>query len=87
MDKKNKSTRRGFLKSTLAIGAGITIVPRNVLGGNGFIAPSDQLSKAIIGVGGMGRGHEWLQALYGPGDEGCPARISLIASQIDQVVR
>jgi myo-inositol 2-dehydrogenase / D-chiro-inositol 1-dehydrogenase len=28
-----------------------------VLGGNGFIAPSDQLTKGIIGVGGMGRGH------------------------------
>ena len=33
------------------------IVPRHVLGGNGFLAPSDQLTKAIIGVGGMGRGH------------------------------
>jgi len=37
--------------------AGITIVPRHVLGGKGYIAPSDQLTKAIIGVGGMGRGH------------------------------
>ena len=25
--------------------------------GNGFIAPSDQLTKGIIGTGGMGRGH------------------------------
>ena len=32
-----------------------TIVPRRVLGGNGHIAPSDQLTKGIIGVGGMGR--------------------------------
>ena len=32
-----------------------TIVPRRVLGGNGFIAPSDQLTKAVIGVGGIGR--------------------------------
>jgi predicted dehydrogenase len=36
---------------------GITIVPRHVLGGVNFVAPSDQLTKAIIGVGGMGRGH------------------------------
>ena len=33
------------------------IVPRHVLGGAGYAAPSDQLSKAIIGVGGMGMGH------------------------------
>ena len=56
---KNQVTtnRRKFLKSALAAGAGLTIVPRHVLGGNGFLAPSDQLTKAIIGVGGMGRGH------------------------------
>lgn len=32
-----------------------SIVPRNVLGGNGHIAPSDQLTKGIIGTGGIGR--------------------------------
>mgnify|MGYP000504199463 FL=1 len=53
----NKSSRRNFLKSALVAGAGFTIVPRHVLGGNGMLAPSDQLTKAIIGVGGMGRGH------------------------------
>ncbi len=57
MNSKNKSSRRKFLKSALVAGAGLTIVPRHVLGGNGFTAPSDQLTKAIIGVGGMGRGH------------------------------
>lgn len=45
------------MKSALVAGAGFTVVPRHVLGGNGFIPPSDQLTKAIIGVGGMGRGH------------------------------
>jgi len=53
----NKSSRRKFLKSALVAGAGLTVVPRHVLGGNGCIAPSDQLTKGIIGVGGMGRGH------------------------------
>jgi len=37
--------------------AGMIIVPRHVLGGPGYTAPSDQLTKGIIGVGGMGRGH------------------------------
>ena len=51
------SHRRRFLKQTAAAAAGFMIVPRHVLGGTGFVAPSDQLTKAIIGVGGMGRGH------------------------------
>lgn len=51
------NNRRDFLKKSLAAAAGITIIPRHVMGGNGFLAPSDQLTKAIIGVGGMGQGH------------------------------
>lgn len=52
-----KIKRRNFIgRSVLAL-SGISIVPRHVLGGINFIAPSDQLTKAIIGVGGMGRGH------------------------------
>ena len=50
------NSRRKFLRSTVAIAAGVTIIPRQVLG-RGFIAPSDQLTKGIIGLGGMGRGH------------------------------
>ena len=51
------NSRRDFLKkSVIALGA-FAIVPRHVLGGPGFLAPSDTLTKAIIGVGGMGRGH------------------------------
>ena len=48
--------RRDFLK-TFAGMAALTIVPRHVLGGTRYTAPSDQLTKGIIGVGGMGRGH------------------------------
>ena len=51
------NNRRDFLKKSLVAAAAITIIPRHVLGGNGFLAPSDQLTKAIIGVGGMGQGH------------------------------
>jgi len=35
----------------------LTIVPRFVLGGQGYTPPSDELTRAVIGVGGMGRGH------------------------------
>jgi predicted dehydrogenase len=46
--------RRDLLKSA-AVAAGVTIVPRHVLGGTGFQAPSDTLNIAGVGVGGMGR--------------------------------
>lgn len=49
-------SRRRFLRNSLTVIGGFTIVPRHVLG-KGFLAPSDQLTKAIIGVGGMGMGH------------------------------
>jgi myo-inositol 2-dehydrogenase/D-chiro-inositol 1-dehydrogenase len=49
--------RRDFLKKAAAAAAGFTIIPRFVMGGQGYIAPSDELTKAIIGVGGMGLGH------------------------------
>ncbi len=49
--------RREFLKRAAVATAGFTIVPRFVLGGQGYTAPSDELTKAIIGVGNMGLGH------------------------------
>ena len=54
---KDDLNRRHFLKIAAATTAGIMIVPRHVLGGKGYTPPSDQLTKAIIGVGGMGKGH------------------------------
>lgn len=56
MPEKNNS-RRNFLKKSATAIAAFTIVPRAVLGGKGFLAPSDQLTKAVIGVGSMGRNH------------------------------
>ena len=50
---KQKITRRGFL-SGVAATAAFTIVPRHVLGGPGRVSPSEKLSIACIGVGGMG---------------------------------
>ncbi|NLN29650.1 MAG: Gfo/Idh/MocA family oxidoreductase [Bacteroidales bacterium] len=55
--KNIKTGRRDFLRKTGAATVAFTIVPRFVLGGRGYTAPSDQLTKGIIGVGGMGRGH------------------------------
>lgn len=52
-----KNARRSFLKKSAASVAAFSIVPRSVLGGNGYIAPSDQLTKAIIGTGSMGLNH------------------------------
>lgn len=49
-----KSSRRTFLKTIGAAGL-FTIIPRHVLGGNGHIPPSDQLTRGIIGCGGIGR--------------------------------
>jgi predicted dehydrogenase len=49
-----KPTRRDFTKSAFAAGAALTIVPRHVLG-RGYVAPSDKLNIACIGVGGMGK--------------------------------
>lgn len=40
---------------TLGSLALLTVVPRHVLGGTGFTAPSDQLTKGIIGCGGIGK--------------------------------
>ena len=46
--------RREFVGRTSALAAGAMIVPRHVLGGPGYKAPSDMLNLAIIGVGGQG---------------------------------
>jgi hypothetical protein len=47
---KNKHSRRKFLSSSVLAFAGITIVPRHVLG-KGFTAPSDKLNVGFIGTG------------------------------------
>lgn len=49
------SSRRSFLKTTALAAAGFMIVPRHVLGGRGFLAPSDRLIVAGVGVGGKGQ--------------------------------
>ncbi len=55
MKKRSASTisRGQFLRQTTLTAAGFMIIPRHVMG-NGFIAPSDKLNIAGIGVGGKG---------------------------------
>jgi len=51
---KAGATRRDFIKTGAAAAAGFMVVPRHVLGGTGFVAPSDKLIVAGIGAGGKG---------------------------------
>src|SRR5215468_1028622 len=58
---RKKISRRDFVSDAgkLALGAVIapqfpTIVPRHVLGGPGYRAPSDMINFAVVGLGGMG---------------------------------
>jgi hypothetical protein len=51
---KTKINRRDFITNTAAASLAFTIVPRNVLGGPGHIAPSDKLNIAYIGCGTQG---------------------------------
>ncbi len=54
VNNSRKNSRRDFIK-TASLAAGFFIVPRFVLG-QGYIAPSDKLNIACIGVGGQGKG-------------------------------
>ena len=52
---KDKITRRNFVAGTTGAAFGAMIVPRHVLGGVGFTAPSDTVNFALIGCGGQGK--------------------------------
>lgn len=52
---KTNASRRKFIKQSTSASAGFLIVPRYVLGGKGFTAPSDMVNVGIVGVGGRGR--------------------------------
>lgn len=47
-------TRRSFMQAGAAAFAGVSIVPRHVLGGPGYRPPSDKITLACIGVGSQG---------------------------------
>ncbi len=57
MNTHNPLTRRSFLRNSIAAMATVAIVPRHILGGAGHTPPSEILTRAVIGTGGMGMGH------------------------------
>jgi predicted dehydrogenase len=48
------TSRRAFLRRSLCAAAAVTIVPRSVRGGRGFVAPSARIAVACVGVGAQG---------------------------------
>ena len=69
-DESNPMSRRSFVKGSATTAAaafafGPMIVPRRVLGGPGYRAPSDTLNVAMIGIGGMGMSN--MQSLLAAG--------------------
>jgi predicted dehydrogenase len=57
MEGERDYSRRSFLRDMTVASFGAIIVPRHVIGGPGFTAPSDKLNIATIGAAGMGRGN------------------------------
>jgi predicted dehydrogenase len=53
-DHNARPGRRHFLATTASAVAATTILPRHVLGGPGFVAPSDKVNVALVGAGGQG---------------------------------
>ena len=55
MENKKSVSRRDFIKGAATAAVGLTILPSKVIGGLGYMAPSDKLNIAGIGIGGKGR--------------------------------
>lgn len=67
MENIKENPRRNFIKTISLTTAGFYIVPRHVLGGKGFIAPSDKVN--IAGIGSGGKGYSDLVSSYNKGSE------------------
>src|SRR5262245_49789953 len=51
---RHSLSRRKFLLGAGSSAAALTILPRRVLGGSRYVAPSDKITIACIGVGAQG---------------------------------
>ncbi|QNL49914.1 Gfo/Idh/MocA family oxidoreductase [Olivibacter sp. SDN3] len=69
--------RKEFIKKAIIGAAGITVLPRHVLGGQGFLAPSDRINLGYIGTGKQN------MYLLGAINQ-CPETLVLAASDVDQ---
>lgn len=49
---QESKSRREFIRNAGLVTAGFYIVPRHVLGGKGYVAPSDKVLLAAVGTGG-----------------------------------
>ncbi|HKO79078.1 MAG TPA: hypothetical protein VJU78_01725, partial [Chitinophagaceae bacterium] len=54
MKPKQPINRREFISTAAAASVAFTILPRHVLGGPGYVAPSDKINLAYIGCGTQG---------------------------------
>ena len=70
-------SRRQFIGRTATAVAAFSVVPRHVLGGPKFVAPSEKINIAIIGCGGQGRTN--MRALFNHPD----AQIIAVADPIE----
>ncbi|MEO0558311.1 MAG: Gfo/Idh/MocA family oxidoreductase [Bacteroidota bacterium] len=76
--------RRTFVRTAAAGAIAPAIVPRHVLGGVGFTAPSDTLVIGMIGAGGMGAGNA--SALVGRDDVRIGSLADIDMGQVLQAV-
>lgn len=65
MATSGRINRRKFLGSAAAASLAFTVVPRNVLGGPGYVAPNDKLVIGYIGCGTQGM-REMVQLIANP---------------------
>jgi predicted dehydrogenase len=71
-------SRRQFLQASAAAAA-ISIIPRHVLGGPKFVAPSEKVNIALVGAGGQGRTNT--RALFNEPD----AQVIALADPVESV--
>ena len=79
---KKDNSRRGFLKKSIIIPP-LFIVPRHVLGGKGYISPSDKLNIAAVGVRKWGMGSNNLHQCR---NENIVAFVMLILINLNQLL-
>ncbi|MCL5097944.1 MAG: Gfo/Idh/MocA family oxidoreductase [Candidatus Omnitrophica bacterium] len=73
-----KINRRKFIGAAATTVTAFTVVPRHVLGGTRFVAPSEKVNIAVVGTGGQGRTN--VRALFNEAD----ARIIAVCDPREQ---